>query len=131
MRLTRVLLALAALLATSCMTLREDEPLGTANNPVRVDGRAGEVSYLGRLRCPSGAAPHFHFSHRGPRGPYGNALDRFALRCVIDNRSFSVWIDHEHPGYAEGRPIAGLESVEATRVPVGLLGTIADRPPGR
>ena len=53
--------------------------------------------------------PHFHRDHVGPRGPYGNTLDRFALRCVFDNRSFVVMIDTHHRNYADDRQIEGLE----------------------
>lgn len=97
-----------AVLCVGCSGLRGDEPLGTRNNPVRADGRAGEIDYLGKLRCPSGGAPHFHFEYRGPRGPYGNELDRFTLRCVYDNRTFAVWIDHHHPAHVETGAVAGL-----------------------
>ena len=93
-------------------------PLGNVSNPVRCDGKPGEVAYLGRLRCPSGGAPHFHFQRRGPRGPYGNETDEFELRCVIDNRSYTVVFDRHHRGVVEAEPVPGLGiSDRAARVP--------------
>lgn len=122
---------LAALAVAGCVTLRADEPLGSVSNPVRVDGRPGEFSYLGRLRCPSSHAPHFHFRDRGPRGPYGNGLDRFDLRCVMDNLDFVVWIDHDHPGTEEQRPIPGLGIVDPPRLPPVPPQAIAEPSHGR
>lgn len=106
-----------AVLAAGCSTFRKGEPLGSRNNPVRADGRPGEIAYLGRLRCPSGGAPHFHFQRRGPSSPHGNPLDRFTLRCVIDNRSFDVFVDRHHEGYVEERAVAGLAIADAATWP--------------
>ena len=117
-----VWLPLLLVSAAACVTLRESDPVGSVNNPVRVEGRAGEISYLSRLRCESGGAPHFYFQVHGPRGPYGNELDRFGLRCVFDNRSFQVWIDPDHPGHVEGRPVFGLRLAAGDETPSTLWG---------
>ncbi len=83
-------------------------PLGSVTNPVRCEGKQGEIAYLSRLRCPSGGAPHFHFGQRGPRGPYRNETDRFELRCVWDDRSTRIFVDRHHPGHGEQQPIPGF-----------------------
>ncbi len=106
----------AAVLVTGCAVgLAPDRPLGSVENPVRVGGKSGEVDYLGRLRCPSGGAPHFHIEYRAPIGPYGNKLDRFALRCIFDNRGWVVMIDRHHPDHRETRGVGGLALVESSQ----------------
>ncbi len=81
------------------------------HDPVRCDGKPGEIAYLGRLRCPSGGAPHFHFRARGPSGPYGHQSDEFELRCVTDDPGFRVFLDREQPGFVEARPVPGFTTV--------------------
>ena len=101
-------LALGALGLLACAARPVDAPLGSAHNPVRCDGKPGEIAYLGGLRCPSGGAPHFHFRARGPTGPHGHQSDEFELRCVTDNQSFQVFLDREHAGFVETRALSGF-----------------------
>ncbi len=96
------------LLGFGCTTLAPEEPLGSLQNPVRCDGKTAEVRYLQSLRCPDGSAPHYHFKRRGPHGPYGNALDEFTLRCVLENTSHRVLVDRHHPGEEATEPIPGF-----------------------
>ncbi len=102
---------LLVFLLLACAATPEGDPkaLGTAKHPVRCDGKPGELAYLARLRCPSGAAPHFHFRRRGPRTRDGHETDEFELRCVRDNRTTSVSIDRHHPRYVEREPVPGFE----------------------
>ena len=97
---------LAALLL-GCTTVGDAE-LGSAEIPVHCDGKRGELAYLGRLRCPSCAAPNAHFQRRGPRAPDGHETDEFLLRCVLDNRSTRLVFDRHHAGYVESRPVGGF-----------------------
>ncbi len=85
-----------------------DADLGSVTNPVRCDGKPGELAYLARLRCPSGGAPHFHFRRRGPRTTDGHETDEFDLRCVRDNRTTRVSLDRHHPRYVEREPVPGF-----------------------
>ena len=96
------------LLGFACTTLAPDQPLGSLLNPVRCDGKTAEVRYLQSLRCPGGSPPHYHFKRRGPRGPFGNPLDEFRLRCVLENTSHRVLVDRHHPGVATTEPIPGF-----------------------
>lgn len=80
-------------LAAGCASDAANGALGTLANPVRCEGRRGEVAHLGRLRCSDDTVPHFHFRRRGPVGPDGHGLDEFALRCVRQNLESRV-----HPG---------------------------------
>lgn len=108
------LACVAAWVGSGCTaTLAPQAPLGSVENPVRVDGRPGEIEYMGRLRCPSGGAPHFHIRYSAPVGPYGHKLDRFELRCVFDNSSKQIWIDRRHPNHRESRPVDGLDLVDS------------------
>lgn len=114
----RMLAAAAALqLATACATPIESAPLGSIENPVRCDGKRGELAYLARLRCESGGAPQYHFKRRGPRGPHGSDTDEFELRCVYDDRSQRVYIDRHHPGHVDDEPLPGFAIVAETRPP--------------
>jgi hypothetical protein len=96
--------------------------LGSAENPVRCDGKRGEIAYLMRLRCPSGGPPHFHFQRRGPRGPHGNESDEFELRCVLDDRSYRVFLDRHHPDFVAHEPPSGfrLEQTAPATPPAGV-----------
>jgi len=96
------------LLACAATPALDWEALGTVSNPVRCDGKPGELTYLARLRCPTGAPPHFHFSRRGPRSPDGHETDEFELRCVRDNRTTAISIDRHHPRYVEREPVPGF-----------------------
>ncbi len=105
------LLVLLLLMLLGCATPSQRHPdgaLGSVSNPVRCDGKPGELAYLARLRCPSGAPPHFHFRRRGPRAPDGHETDEFDLRCVRDNRTTSISLDRHHPRHAEPDPVPGF-----------------------
>ncbi len=105
------LLVLLVLMLLACAATPERDSggaLGSASNPVRCDGKPGELAYLARLRCPSGAPPHFHFRRRGPRAPDGHETDEFDLRCVRDNRTTRVSLDRHHPRSAEPEPVSGF-----------------------
>ena len=120
------LLVLLLLMLLGCATPSERHPggaLGSVSNPVRCDGKPGELAYLARLRCPSGAAPHFHFRRRGPRTRDGHETDEFELRCVRDNRSTSVSIDRHHPRHVEREPVPGFAFQPMVEGPSFLRGS--------
>jgi hypothetical protein len=88
-----------------------EAPLGTRHNPIRHTDRGDEVSYLNRLRCPDGSAPHAQHLAPRQRGPYGTLLDRFRVRCIYLNRDTELWFDHNHPGVSESRAPEGFSLV--------------------
>jgi hypothetical protein len=84
----------------------EKSPLGSEKNPVRVNMPAGERYYLGRLRCPDGAAPTFNRSGSTGVGPFGYILDLYAVKCP-GKAPVQVYMDmyHDQP---EARPVPGF-----------------------
>ncbi len=81
-------------------------PLGTAGNPVRVGGPAGERAYIARLRCADGSAPQI-----GPRadagvGAFGTVIAAYPLRCGADESRIAFDMYHEE--HVETRAPAGF-----------------------
>ena len=101
---------LAAGLACGTPALRGG--LGNARNPVRADTFLGELEYLGRLRCPDGSRPHVQrlpgAAGRSLRGPYGNFVDGYRVRCIYANTEHRVFIDPHHPEYVEPTAVPGF-----------------------
>ncbi len=56
-------------------------PLGSRENPVRVDMPHGEDAYLRRLRCADGKAPKYNRPGDVGMGVFGHILDVFAVTC--------------------------------------------------
>jgi len=86
-------------------------PLGARGNPVRAAGPSGERAYLARLRCPDGQAPAFERVGSYGRGPHGNIIDGYEVRCGERGDSTLVFIDMYHEGYVERRAIPGYTIV--------------------
>jgi len=59
----------------------DQHPLGTLENPVRVAGPEGERAYLGRLRCPDGAAARIGARREAGVGPYGSVVGGYEVIC--------------------------------------------------
>ena len=88
----------------------EKYPLGSANNPIRVDGVGGERSYLIRLTCNDNSAPSFKRVGSVGLGPYGFILDLYEAECIdnLETKIFSIHMDMYHPGYIEKRAVSGF-----------------------
>lgn len=82
-------------------------PLGSKDNPVRVDGPLGERAYLGRLRCADGNAPDFDRDGSVGSGPYGYIMDLYSVRCR-EAPVVSVYMDMYHSDAVESRPVPGF-----------------------
>ena len=82
-------------------------PLGSKDNPVRVDGPLGERAYLKRLRCADGNAPEFGRDGNVGSGPYGYIIDLYSVRCR-DVPVVSVYMDMYHSDAVESRPVPGF-----------------------
>jgi hypothetical protein len=83
-------------------------PLGTIENPVRVDGPAGEHAYLGRLRCPDGSQAQFERTGSvGTRSPWGYILDRYEIRCASGEKA-TLFMDMYHRTHQEDRAVPGF-----------------------
>ncbi len=82
-------------------------PLGSADNPVRAEGPAGQQDYLSRLRCRDGSAPAFRRRVSGGRSPFGGIVDYYAVQCDGDPIA-AVVMDMYHPGHREARALPGF-----------------------
>ena len=78
--------------------------LGSPRNPVR--------AHTVRLRCPDGRAPQFQGltgrKAHGLRGPYGNFVNGYRVRCTYLNTEFRVFFDPHHLDYAEPAAVPGF-----------------------
>jgi hypothetical protein len=86
-----------------------DLPLGTGENPVRVDGPPGERAYIARLRCSNGVAPRVGQRHNDGVGAFGTIVDVYPLDCgdAAPGR-FEIVMDMYHPTHHETRAPAGF-----------------------
>ena len=81
-------------------------PLGTRENPVRVGGPEGERAYLGRLRCPDGAAPRIGARREAGIGAFGSVVAAYELGCGADTAR--IVFDMYHEEHVERRAPAGF-----------------------
>jgi hypothetical protein len=89
-------------------------PLGGAENPVRVNGPAGEHAYIARLRCADGNAPRVGERHNDGIGAFGTIVDVWPLDCgdAAPGR-FDLIMDMYHDDYEETRAPAGFTLTRA------------------
>jgi hypothetical protein len=112
--LTLGLLVICPLVLSGSQAPPEDQKisgdLGTKTNPVRCDSPGGERQYLDRLRCPDEKPPGYSRTGSYGRGPYGNVIDGFSLRCEGATET-SVFMDMYHSGYREQKAVPGFTIV--------------------
>jgi hypothetical protein len=110
-KLSRFAIALIAA-GFACGTPARQGELGSRTNPVRAHTFLGEIEYLTRLRCPDGTRPHFQrlpgAAGRSLRGPYGNFVDGYRVRCIYLNAEQRIFFDPHHLQYAEPVAVAGF-----------------------
>ena len=83
--------------------------LGSKGNPVRCSGPPGERAYLNRLRCLDGKAPtYFRIGSYG-KGPYGNILDGYNVKCE-EKDPVTIFMDMYH-NHVEKTPVPGFTIV--------------------
>jgi hypothetical protein len=84
-------------------------PLGSLQNPVRVEGPDGERAYVARLRCADGKAPAASAARPGGTGGFGSVTDLVALDCgaAAPGRA-ELRLDLYHEGHAEERAPPGF-----------------------
>ena len=98
---TAALFALVAL-----PTLAFAAELGSMERPVRAFMPAGEREYIMRLRCPSGDEPLFERVGSLGRGPHGNIIDGYKLKC--GDAESMLYMDMYHKAYREQETIPGF-----------------------
>lgn len=84
-------------------------PLGSQQNPVRVNMPPGQRAYLNRLRCSDGAAPTYQRLGNGGVGVFGSIVDIYDVRCANgEPRQSQIWMDMYHPNHREDRAVPGF-----------------------
>ena len=84
----------------------EKFPLGSKENPVRVNMPAGEHAYLRKLRCSDRNAPKYFRQGSVGAGPYGYIMDHYSATCR-GQAAVEIYMDMYHDG-AETRPVPGF-----------------------
>jgi len=74
-------------------------PLGTLENPVRVGGPDGEVTYLARLRCADGSSPRVGSRENAGVDAFGSVAHAFELTC--GGRGARIVFDIYHEEHVE------------------------------
>jgi hypothetical protein len=89
----------------------QKHPLGSRENPVRVQGVEGEYRYLARLRCPEGKPPVVdRIGSAGDPSPYGSIMDMYDVVCDAPPNHV-VFVDMYHPGHVESAAVPGFTIV--------------------
>ena len=87
----------------------ETRPLGSRENPVRVEGPGGQRNYLAQLRCADGAAPKYQRSGNVGSGPYGSIMDLYAVDCgAAAPGQVEIFMDMYFRGHVETRAVPGF-----------------------
>ena len=90
-------------------------PLGSAGNPVRADGPAGQRDYIRRLICKDGNNIE-GYARMGSAGlgPYGFIVDSYTVACKTGEniKELVIYMDLYHPGYQEKYPAQGFSDME-------------------
>jgi hypothetical protein len=87
-------------------------PLGSEQNPVRVNMPAGQRAYLSRLRCENNEKPKFERGGSVGAGPFGSIVDVYNVDCGGSAPgTVSVYLDMYHPQHQEKQPVPGFTIV--------------------
>jgi hypothetical protein len=82
-------------------------PLGTLQNPIRVEGPEGAQTYLSRLRCADGSIPKIGAKSVGGVDTFGTVTDIYPVRCGRNTEAPLVF-DIYNAENVETRPPAGF-----------------------
>lgn len=90
----------------------EAHPLGSKENPVRVNMPAGEHMYLRRLRCKNGAPPVYFRVGSFGEGVFGNIIDGYDVKCEGSEPAQSmIYMDMYFPAHNETQAVPGFTLV--------------------
>lgn len=95
-------------------------PLGSKDNPIRVNGPMGQHDYLARLVCDNNEqVSAFQREGNVGIGPYGNIVDAYEVICDTNQGavSHSVHLDMYHGNFNETRPAAGFIALKPAKTP--------------
>lgn len=93
----------------------EKYPLGSAENPVRASGPAGQREYLSKLICDNNeTVSAFDRAGSSGVGPYGSILDLYIAICDTNKGAIEhyIYMDMYHNDYQENRPAHGFKAVK-------------------
>lgn len=91
------------------ISIADQHPLGSEQNPVRVDMPEGQKIYLSRLRCSDGQPPQFKRGGSVGSGPFGSIVDVYDVDCgQTAPGKVAVYLDMYHPLHDEIRPVPGF-----------------------
>lgn len=78
-------------------------PLGSRDNPVRVDMPQGQQAYLNRLRCSNGQRPAYGRAGNFGPGVYGSIIDGYRVVCPDGGQPAEsmIYMDMYHPTHDE------------------------------
>lgn len=87
----------------------DESPLGSAENPVRVNMPPGQRAYLSKLRCSDGKAPKFSRDGSAGLSPFGNIMDIYTVVCEnAQPEESAIYLDMYHPKHKEKRAVEGF-----------------------
>lgn len=88
-------------------------PLGSKDNPARVNMPDGQRAYLRRLRCADGEPPSFSRSGSVGPGPFGSIVDAYRVDCGDSGpKGAVVYMDMYHPEHEETAAPPGFTFVK-------------------
>lgn len=89
-------------------------PLGSKENPVRVNMPQGERAYLARLRCGDGAVPVYQRAGSFGPGAFGSIIDGYDVICAGGApKPGLIFMDMYHPDHDETAAPPGFTLVPA------------------
>lgn len=84
-------------------------PLGSEQNPVRVNMPEGQRDYLSKLRCSDEKAPVFDRAGSVGSGPFGGIMDVYVVDCSeATPGKTKVFMDMYHPNHKEDAAVQGF-----------------------
>jgi len=85
-------------------------PLGSRENPVRVNMPTGQREYLSRLVCENLQTPEFSRAGSYGAGPYDSIIDMYVVKCPGSQPANSeIFMDMYFPGHVEDEAVNGFE----------------------
>jgi len=118
-------------LSPGCASVDAGSSLGSTSNPVRVDGFQGEFDYFSRLRCADETKPHVQSLERRRRGPGGQGLNGYRVRCIYLNQEIQIYFDRTRPRVAEAEPVSGFTLAGSPDSHQAFWGKRQGMPPNR
>ena len=87
---------LALCLGSFALAAGDKAPVGSKENPIKVNGVRMEKYYCKFLRTPGGEAVEYERVGSAGTGPYGNILDLYKVTTQDGKREWDIYIDMYH-----------------------------------